>query len=931
VDKATASIDIVTMDRRTFVLLTGAASADLLRPPSTALHRPRPPGRGAAGRLRFELDERHRWSLWFSAGAGPVPLVRDAELGAWIGDRFVTLADLEDSTVGSRRPPGGEAVVVRGRAAGVVLEAEFVSLGDADAPQATVTLTLYPDRVLPSVKGVRFFHAAEPELMPGGGGLLALVNGAHSWAATRVEAVAPRPAGSESDSYGAIGLTRGPRGLALAFDLPEPGFGTVKLSRSGLEAMSEWLPVRPLRPEGDASRLRLCYHPSGDGLEALDLLFAPISPVDRERLAAATAPTGWCSWYELHGGVTEADVVANLEFCATHFDRRFFGYVQVDDGYQLAAGDWQVNDKFPHGHRWLTDQIHAKGFKAGLWVAPFAQAERSGVPAKHPEWLLKNADGPIVWQTRDDWGGKIYSIDGAHPEVQQWLFDLGRRIVRDWGYDYLKIDFLLWAIAGVSHYGGLTHAEAYRKGLAAIRDGLGPEAFVVGCGAPLQHALGFVNGMRIGGDVDSSWGGIQGPAQAAALRSFYHRGAWLNDPDCLVVRPPLTEHEAQVWASIVAVSGGATLFSDNLPKLPPERVAILQRTIPVAPVAGRPVGAIVPEPDARPALIRGVDEFAIPAPWRFRTGDDARYGARDYDEEAWEAIPVPDRWERAGHPGYDGFAWYRVRFALPPLPTGRTVGPSDSQPVYLELGKIDDVDETFLNGLKVGQTGGFPPSYRSEWQAFRRYRVPADALNWGGENVLAVRVYDGGRDGGVWSVRRDRPPGSWVVEGAPRWWTVVLVNWDDEARDVAVPLAGLGIGGAKLAAYDVWQNAPLPDLTDRLTARLEPHSSLVAALRAGASRPQVIGTTRHVVQGALDIGEESWDQASRTLRARSTNLDTRPYAVTIAVPRGTRPSACKADPPCTVRRLQSGHVVLEWRENPAGRDIRWEIGFRPTQ
>src|SRR2546427_4626877 len=48
--------------------------------------------------------------------------------------------------------------------------------------------------------------------------------------------------------------------------------------------------------------------------------------------------------------------------------------------------------------------------------------------------------------------------------------------------------------------------------------------------------------------------------------------------------------------------------------------------------------------------------------------------------------------------------------------------------------------------------------------------VPADVLNWGGENVLAVRVYDGGGAGGIWSVRREQPPAQWVVEGAPRWW-----------------------------------------------------------------------------------------------------------------------------------------------------------------
>src|SRR2546427_9687872 len=129
--------------------------------------------------------------------------------------------------------------------------------------------------------------------------------------------------------------------------------------------------------------------------------------------------------------------------------------------------------------------------------------------------------------------------------------------------------------------------------------------------------------MRTGGDVAASWGGIQGPARAAALRSFYHRTVWVNDPDCLVVRPPLTEREARVWASIVAVTGGATLFSDNLPKLPPERVAILQRTIPVAPVAGPPVGTIAPEPPVAPPRVSGTHGVATPGPGRVRTGDDA--------------------------------------------------------------------------------------------------------------------------------------------------------------------------------------------------------------------------------------------------------------------------------------------------------------------
>src|SRR5207237_3915633 len=91
-------------------------------------------------------------------------------------------------TVGSRRPPGGESVVVRGRAAGVFLEAEFLSGNEIEggASQASVSVTIYPDRYLPTVQGIRFFQAPEPAVLAGGTPLVALVNGYHSWTACRV-------------------------------------------------------------------------------------------------------------------------------------------------------------------------------------------------------------------------------------------------------------------------------------------------------------------------------------------------------------------------------------------------------------------------------------------------------------------------------------------------------------------------------------------------------------------------------------------------------------------------------------------------------------------------------------------------------------------------------------------------------------------------
>ena len=725
--------------------------------------------------LRFELDEQRHWSLWYHGDGQPVPLVPNAAIGVGIGGQVVTLGDLEYSTVGNRRPPGGTSLIVRGRAAGVVLEAELFSSSVAAAPQAGVRVAVYPDRELPTMRTVRFLQASAADALPGNTDLVALVNGVDAPSECRIVTLSALPA-TGVVSYGAVGLTRGGRGLALAFDAEDPGSGTVRLSADGLEAASEWTPTRPLRPEGDVSRLRLCYVPDGDGLDALRALFAPTSVVDRERLAASVAPAGWCSGSELAAAVTEADVLANLEFCAARLDQRFCRYVELDDGYQRAVGDWEPNERFPHGHRWLTDQVHAKGLQAGLWLAPFAVAERSGVPTAHPEWILKGPDDttPQLVETREDWGGGVYTLDGAHPGVRQWLFELARRAVREWGYDYLKLDLLARVENGGSHYGGVTHAEAFRGGLGALRDGAGTEAFLVGGDAPLQHAMGLVNAARIGPDVQASWSGLQGPARAAGLRSFYHRGAWLNDPGHLVVRPPLSPAEARLWTSILAVSGGVASLSDNLPALPADRIEILQRAIPVATGAGRPIGAV-------------------------------------------------------------------------------------------------------SEGSELG----------------------------------------------------DLPAGAWIMEGAPRWWTVVLANWAEEAKEIQLPLAALGLASGRTTrydTYDVWEGAPRADTTDGIGAKLEPHASLTIALRPAASRPQVIGSTRHVVQGAVDITNESWDATRRILTARSVNRDARAYAVTIAVPKGMRATACEADPTCALRRLESGHVILEW---PAGdgADITWEVKF----
>lgn len=129
--------------------------------------------------------------------------------------------------------------------------------------------------------------------------------------------------------------------------------------------------------------------------------------------------------------------------------------------------------------------------------------------------------------------------------------------------------------------------------------------------------------------------------------------------------------------------------------------------------------------------------------WKFSIGDRKEWSDVAYDDSDWEEIYVPRRWEREGFNGYDGYAWYRTTFK------GKDLVKDGVH--YLRLGYIDDVDEVFFNGVKIGFSGGFPPDYYTAWNAKREYRIPDELLNYDGDNLIAVRIYDKGGEGGIYS------------------------------------------------------------------------------------------------------------------------------------------------------------------------------------
>lgn len=143
----------------------------------------------------------------------------------------------------------------------------------------------------------------------------------------------------------------------------------------------------------------------------------------------------------------------------------------------------------------------------------------------------------------------------------------------------------------------------------------------------------------------------------------------------------------------------------------------------------------------------GAPEFAVDltGSWRFHTGDDLAWAAPAADDSGWEDRVVPDDWGTTAESNYDGFAWYRKSFTLPERPAGLT-----DASVIASLGFVDDADTTYLNGVAIGSTGGFPPAFDSAWDEPREYYPPTGSLHWGGTNVLAVRMYDGTGGGGFY-------------------------------------------------------------------------------------------------------------------------------------------------------------------------------------
>jgi len=196
-------------------------------------------------------------------------------------------------------------------------------------------------------------------------------------------------------------------------------------------------------------------------------------------------------------------------------------------------------------------------------------------------------------------------FDYSHPGARAHIADCIKNMKDNWGIRYFKVDFMRYGLKndtlgknknaeGIKAYDPtITSVERFRLAMKTMREAMGPNTYFLGCSAVFGPCIGFVDGMRTGGDIHPRYGAF--PERSLAnLGNFYLNGkVWNGDADYLVFREAadedatvsqedvkhggsMTLNEAQMWADFNKLYGTARLSSDNLMTLRPERQALVK-------------------------------------------------------------------------------------------------------------------------------------------------------------------------------------------------------------------------------------------------------------------------------------------------------------------------------------------------------------------
>src|SRR5574344_380114 len=318
---------------------------------------------------------------------------------------------------------------------------------------------------------------------------------------------------------------------------------------------------------------------------------------------------GWESWYNHYNKINESLIKEDLEsLCAN--DNIIKTYIapntknivfQVDDGWEQGVGQWEGDRTlFPNGMKSLASSISQKGYVPGLWVAPFVIDIRTDFAALHTDWLLRNKNGkPVCAGLNTSWGdfcGKnqpswpcsFFCLDLSNFDVAEYLDSLMDRVINEWGFRYIKLDFLYAGMLQGKFVNGGTAYQWYNSALRILTSRKtnvkGQHVMYLGCGMPFESSFNYLPLSRIGPDTKETWDvnylrdlhfsgrpGAIGNMQSTLGHAFWDQSIYINDPDVIFLRDTnstLTCNEKELIALVNFFFGGQLMISDDMNEAP---------------------------------------------------------------------------------------------------------------------------------------------------------------------------------------------------------------------------------------------------------------------------------------------------------------------------------------------------------------------------
>lgn len=286
--------------------------------------------------------------------------------------------------------------------------------------------------------------------------------------------------------------------------------------------------------------------------------------------------SGYTSWYNYFQNISEDIIIRDLNGLDKVKDS--VSIFQIDDGYETFVGDWLDVDKkkFPKGMKYCADEIHKKGYLAGIWIAPFSSQRVSKLTKEHPDWLLKTKNGKNMWGTFA-WNG-AYTLDLYNEEARAYIKHFFDVILNEWGYDMVKLDFLY--SQAIYPRNGKSRGQIMCEAMEFLRECVGEDKLFLGCGVPLGPSFGIVDACRVTCDVDLDYKGkfynalhvnrevpsAQNSMNNTILRRHLNQRVFCNDPDVFFLRKnnlKFNDEQKKILATVNNMFGDVLFVSDN--------------------------------------------------------------------------------------------------------------------------------------------------------------------------------------------------------------------------------------------------------------------------------------------------------------------------------------------------------------------------------